>query len=131
MKKEQQKLVVLIVEDEQPLLAVIKKKLELSGFDTISARTVNQALDYLESVDKVDVIWLDHYLIGREDGLDFVVKVKDNKQWKKIPIFVVSNTASAEKTHAYLELGISKYYTKANYNLSQIIYDIKILLGVK
>lgn len=117
---------VLVVEDERPLLEAVKKKLELNDFEVITARTVTQALGYLEDVKAVDVIWLDHYLLGRETGLDFVAKLKaENSPWKKIPVFVVSNTASPEKVESYLRLGVDKYYTKSDYRLDQMIGDIK------
>lgn len=120
---------VLLVEDERPLLEAVKKKLELSGFSVLSARTVKQATGYLEDVEGIDLIWLDHYLIGKENGLDFVVKLKTvNSRWKKIPVFVVSNTASPEKVDSYIRLGVSKYYTKADHRLDEMINDIKDFL---
>lgn len=120
--------VILLVEDERPLLNAIQAKLELNGFDSVSARTVKQAIDYLETLPTVDLIWLDHYLLGKEDGIDFVAKVKSEEKWKKIPIFVVSNTATAEKKHTYINLGVEKYYIKSDHRLDAIIKDIKELL---
>lgn len=119
---------VLIVEDERPLINAIKSKMELCGLDSVSARTANQALDYLASLEQVDLIWLDHYLLGKEDGLDFVTKVKGEEKWKKIPIFVVSNTATADKKFSYLNLGVEKYYVKSDHRLNEIIEDVKSLL---
>jgi CheY-like chemotaxis protein len=116
---------VLIVEDEKPLLNAIRMKLEKSGFGVVTARTANQALHYLEDVPDIDIIWLDHYLIGKETGLDLVVQIKSNPAWKKIPIFLVSNTASQSKVSSYIKFGITKYYTKADFRLDQIIEDIK------
>lgn len=121
--------VALIIEDERPLLEAVKQKMELNGFDVITSRTAKQALGYLEDLKKVDVIWLDHYLLGRETGLDFVVKLKNPKsKWRKVPVFVVSNTASPEKVDAYLRLGVDKYYTKSDYRLDQMIKDIKTFI---
>jgi len=120
----EKKTIALVVEDEQPLLDAIKIKLEKSGFEAVTARSVEQALNFLQDIEKIDVIWLDHYLLGKENGLDFVVKLKNDETWKKIPIFVVSNTASADKVKTYLELGVEKYYTKADYRLDDIIGDI-------
>ncbi|MBT4349351.1 response regulator [bacterium] len=120
---------ILIVEDERPLLAVIKKKLEGSGFDTLTARSVEQAKEYLGQAEKVNVIWLDHYLLGRENGLDFVTELKNEEsKYKEIPVFVVSNTATQEKVVSYLQLGVSKYYTKADHRLDDIVGDIKDFL---
>lgn len=116
---------ILVLEDEQALSEVISKKLELSGFKVLTARKVNQALDYLQEGAKVDCVWLDHYLLGKENGLDFVATLKNNGKWQKIPIFVVSNTASGDKVQAYLHLGVEKYFTKANYKLEEIIEQVK------
>lgn len=117
---------ILIIEDETPLLEAIKKKLEISGFSTVSARSVEQAMNYLKDGVKIDAIWLDHYLLGKQTGLDFVARIKEEEsEWKHIPIFLVSNTASSDKKIAYLQLGINKYYTKADYPLEKIIQEIK------
>lgn len=117
---------ILVVEDERPLLDAIKKKLENSNLDVVTARSVDQALSYLEDVGTIDAIWLDHYLLGGESGLDLVTKIKgDGAKWKQIPIFVVSNTASADKVQAYMRFGVDKYFVKSNFRLDQIIEAMK------
>lgn len=120
---------ILVVEDERSLLEAIKIKLEKIGFAVVTARSVKQALGYLEDLGRVDAVWLDHYLFGKEDGLDFVTKMKaQDGRWKGIPIFVVSNTASADKVQAYIRLGISKYYVKVEHRLDEIANEIKSFL---
>ncbi len=120
--------IILVVEDELPLQNAIKLKLKKSHFDVVTARTIKQAENHLKDVEKIDIIWLDHYLLGQENGLDFVAKLKNNKKWKKIPIFVVSNTVSPDKIQTYLALGVDKYYTKSDYRLDQIISDMDGIL---
>jgi|SRR3989344_4022868 len=116
---------VLVIEDERPLVLAIQTKLEKSGFTVVTARTVEQGLHYLEELGGVDVIWLDHYLPGEKTGLDFVAKIKAPKsKWKKIPIFIVSNTASNANVRTYLRLGVSKYCVKAEHRLDAIIKEI-------
>lgn len=128
---EQIQKTILVVEDEQPLAEAIKKKLQLNSFSVVVARTVEQALQYLEEM-KIDVVWLDHYLLGKENGLDLVARMKaEDSKWRAIPVFVVSNTASPEKVQSYIRLGISKYYAKADYRLDKIIEDIKEFLDKK
>ena len=95
----------------------------------VTARDVKQGLNFLKDLLHVDVIWLDHYLLGKENGLDFVTEIKKHKDWKKIPIFVVSNTFSADKVGTYLALGIERFYTKANFRLDEIIKDIEKILN--
>lgn len=117
---------ILVVEDEMPLLEAIKAKLTRGGFEVVTARSVEQAMNHLEDIRKIDAIWLDHYLLGKESGLDFLMKCKLEKTWcRTIPIFVVSNTASPDKVRAYLKFGVSRYYVKAEKRLDEMIQEIK------
>lgn len=152
MKKQSiKKRTILVIEDERPLLEIVNTKLEEEGFGVITARSVDQvfnamlekkglgiiavdnikqALDYLEDLEKIDAIWLDHNLIGKENGIDFVKKFKANGgHWKNIPIFVISNTENSETIKSYVNLGISKYYVKSNHRLDEIIKDINTSLN--
>jgi len=116
---------VLVVEDEESLQLAIKLKLEKEGITVFASRKVVDAVKILNKVKVVDAIWLDHYLLGKENGLDFVIKLKKKEEWKKIPIFVVSNTATSDKIESYLKLGVHRYYTKSNLKLDEIIKEIK------
>ncbi len=116
---------ILEIEDERPLLEAIKKKLELSGFSVLTARSVEQTHEYTKDVENIHAIWLDHYLLGKENGLDLVAQLKADESTKNLPIFVVSNTASPDKVQSYMHLGVTKYYTKSNFRLDQIIDNIK------
>ena len=126
MKKEK---IILVVEDEIPLQNAIKIKLEKGGFQVLTARSVEQAMNHIKDVEKIDIIWLDHYLLGAKTGLDFVIKLKSSKKYNATPIFVVSNTASSGKIKSYLSLGATKYYTKANCRLDQIIKDMNKIVN--
>ncbi len=120
---------ILIMEDEKPLIEVIKAKMEIEGLETVSARSVAQGLEYQKTGVKVSAIWLDHYLFGELDGLDFVKKIKEKDSvWRDLPVFVVSNTVSPEKIQEYKKLGIVKCYTKVDFRLDEIINDIKNFL---
>ena len=137
---------ILVIEDERALLDVVNARLEKKGFAVLTARSVDevfnatldqnglgiisansiqQALDYLEDLENIDAIWLDHNLLGKENGIDFVKKLKANGgTWKNIPIFVVSNTEKSGTIQSYVDLGVSKYYIKSNHKLDEIIADI-------
>ena len=141
---------ILVIEDERALLDVVNKRLGKKGFEVITARSVDevfnatlddnglgiisvssiqQALDYLEDLENVDAIWLDHNLLGKENGIDFVKKLKANGgKWQNIPIFVVSNTEKSGTIQSYVDLGVSKYYIKSNHKLDEIIADINTTL---
>jgi CheY-like chemotaxis protein len=153
IKKSSKQKTVLVIEDERPLLEAINDKLEKSGFKVIAARSVEQAfnpelnkkslgiitiesiqqaLNHLESLEQVDAIWLDHHLLGKEDGLDFVKKFKANGgKWNKIPVFVVSNAANPKTVKSYISSGATKYYVKSDHRLDEIVEDIHASLEKK
>lgn len=150
VKISSQQKTILVIEDERPLLEAINAKLEKNGFSVIAARSVDQAFDanlkknglgtltiqsieqalsHLENLERIDAIWLDHHLLGKEDGLDFVKKFKANGgRWNKIPIFVVSNAAGPKTVQSYMHSGVTKYYVKSDHRLDEIIQDIKLSL---
>lgn len=118
---------ILVVEDEKSLSKAITKKLEVSGFEVINASTAAEAKDALDGGEKIDAIWLDHYLIGEESGLEVLYYIKsEDSKYKNIPVYVVSNTATPEKIEQYISLGIDKYYVKSDTKLESIINDIKL-----
>jgi DNA-binding response OmpR family regulator len=128
-KKSVRNKTVLVIEDERPLVLAIQTKLEKNGFDVATARTVEQGLNYIEDIGTIDAIWLDHYLLGGTTGLDFVSKIKLSKgEMSKVPIFVVSNTASSHNVQSYMRLGVSKYCVKAESRLDGIVQDLKTFL---
>jgi response regulator of citrate/malate metabolism len=84
----------------------------------------------MQEITSIDAVWLDHYLLGEKTGLDFVAKLKSKKsKWTKIPIFVVSNTASNTNMQSYLRLGVNVYSVKAEHRLDEIANDIKLFLN--
>ena len=76
-------------------------------------------LDYLSKAsDLGDVL-----IIGINSDQS-VTNLKGNDNYKKIPVFVVSNTASPDKVQSYMRLGVNKYYVKAEHRLDEIIEEI-------
>lgn len=124
MAKDSNK-VILVVEDEIPLQDVVRVMLKKYNLDVITARTVEQAKELVNSLEKIDAIWLDHYLLGRENGLDFMAwcKSKDSKS-KNTPVFVVSNSANLDQVITYIHLGAKEYFVQSNHQLGEIIKKI-------
>ncbi|HSE29241.1 MAG TPA: response regulator [Candidatus Saccharimonadales bacterium] len=119
---------IMVVEDEALLLQAITKKIKLSGLEVVSCSTGKQAMDYLESMDELpDAVWLDYYLKDM-NGLAFMEELKNNPKWNHIPVVVVSNSASPDKVHNMLGLGVKKYVLKAEYRLDEIIDMLKELI---
>ncbi len=126
---EGKKKTILVLEDERTLAKAVRDALANRGFEVALVNNVQDGLQQMKNLGGVDAIWLDHYLLGSGNGLDFVVEVKGKEEWKSIPIFVVSNTASTTNIRSYIQLGVHNYYTKADYDINQIISDVEYALS--
>jgi CheY-like chemotaxis protein len=112
---------VMVVEDEDLLLKAISKKLEIAGKKVVPCISGQQALDTLNRADELPiVIWLDYYLKDM-NGLDFMSQLKKNPDWAKIPVMVVSNSATTDKVTQMLALGVKKYILKAEARLDDLV----------
>jgi len=116
---------ILVVEDELPLLDAIVEKLKQKGCAVVSARSAKEAFTLLEELPEISAMWLDHYILGGKNGLDIVARMKESDDWKSIPIFVVSNTATDEKVTSYIELGVDKFYVKSEVKIQDIVDQIE------
>ena len=126
MKK---KALVMVIEDESLLLDAITKKMAHMKIETVSYTEGHDAISYLKKNKRLpNIIWLDYYLKGKLNGLDILRELKSNKKWAKIPVVVVSNTASDDKVKTMLGLGIEKYLLKADHRLEEIIDIMEDLL---
>lgn len=112
---------VMVVEDEALLLAAATKKLEHEGMKVLPCASGEVALNYVNTLKEApDAIWLDYYLKDM-NGLAFMQVIKTNPSWAVVPVIVVSNSASPDKVHNMLALGVNKYILKAQYRLDEIV----------
>lgn len=119
---------VMVVEDEALLLQAATKKLEHEGITVLSCPSGEVALEYVNKLDTApDAIWLDYYLKDM-NGLAFMQAIKTNPKWAEIPVIVVSNSASPDKVHNMLALGVNKYILKAQYRLDEIIAILREII---
>jgi CheY-like chemotaxis protein len=119
------KLLIMVIEDEEMLLQAISKKLALDNIDTVTCSSAEQAVDYLNNISEIpNGIWLDYHLKGM-DGLEFLKILKENENWKGIPVMVVSNSANDSTVKNILALGADKYILKAKYRLDEIIVVLR------
>ena len=117
---------VLIVDDEQDLVMMIKIKLESEGFRVIEAYDGEEALEKVK--EKPDLILLE-IMMPKMDGLQVCAKLKKDPTMQKIPIIMV--TAKAQETDQQWgkECGADSYITKP-YQFDALIKQIRELLGI-
>ncbi len=87
---------VLVIEDDETMIAVYEKYLKGSGFQVLSARTLRQARDLIKKTLPVAVI-LD-ILLPDEDGWGFLAELKSEKATRHVPVFVVTVLKEQQKS---------------------------------
>jgi CheY-like chemotaxis protein len=118
---------ILIVEDDTFLQGLISRKLGADGFDIAIALDGNAALTSIAQ-SKPDLILLD-LLLPQVDGYEVLRKVRQNPDWKDIPVIVFSNLSEEKDVKKAKDLGINEYMIKANFTLDELSQKAKQVLG--
>ena len=101
---------ILVVDDEEDILELVRHHLKREGFEVQCADTGEKALTAARST-PVALIILDLMLPGI-DGLDVTRKLKNDSQTKHIPILMLTAKGEESDVVAGLELGADDYVTK-------------------
>lgn len=113
---------VLIVEDDQALQKLLHERLEKNGVNAIAVETGQQALNTVKDT-HVDLILLDIMLPGHMNGFDVLERIKANAVLKKLPVIVMTNLDTEQKTA--LDIGAIDYIVKANMSLDELVLKVK------
>jgi CheY-like chemotaxis protein len=113
---------VLVVDDDQRLLAALRRGLSLRGFEVGLARDAGQALGYLQG-QWPDIIILDIMMPGM-DGLALCQLVRENVA---VPILMLTARDSVPDRVAGLEAGADDYLVKP-FAFDELVARIQALL---
>ena len=98
---------ILIVEDEKSIAHFISTILTSNGYETIQARTGNEAMTMISS-HCPDLVILDLGLPDM-DGLEVLQKLRS---WSDVPVIIISARTKEQEKVSALDLGADDYITK-------------------
>jgi two-component system phosphate regulon response regulator PhoB len=101
---------VLVVDDEEDILELVRYHLDREGYDVICAETGEKALQKAKG-GAIDLVVLDLMLPGM-DGLEVAKRLKKDGQTGHIPIVMLTAKGEEADVVAGLELGADDYITK-------------------
>lgn len=101
---------ILIVDDEEDILELIRFNLSKEGYDAVCAETGEKALK-LVMRDSFDLIVLDLMLPGL-DGFEVTQHLKGNPATRSVPIVMLTAKGEEADVVTGLELGADDYITK-------------------
>ena len=119
---------ILLVDDEEGFLSVIKEALEIRGFDIVTAKSAIEAGLELSSK-KPDLIMMDIKMPGI-DGLQACAAIKKNDSTANIPIIIVSAISEEAQVKKAHKMGIADYFVKP-VDIEKLVNRIKEILDIK
>ena len=120
--KEEKKIHLLVVEDEESFIDALEIGLDREGFKVTIARDGQEALDKFEE-GKFDAILLD-LMLPKVSGLDVCRTIRAKSD---IPIIIVSAKSEEVDMVLMLEIGADDYVTKP-YRLRELVARIRAVL---
>jgi len=117
---------ILIIEDDGFLLQMYSAKLEMEGYEVISAQDGQKGLK-IALKERPDLIILDLKL-PELDGFQVLQKIKKNKKTSEIPVLILTNLSQKQDIDQCLDLGAVDYLIKAHFVPSEVIERIKKIL---
>ncbi len=119
---------ILVVDDEEHIVMILKDSLEFSGFQVVTAYNGLEALERVEQ-DKPDLIVLD---IGmpKLDGWEVCRRLKADDHTKNIPIIILTAYAQTSDQRKGVQLGADRFVTKPC-DLTFLVEEINTLLAKK
>jgi len=116
---------ILIVDDEDDILDLLRYNLELLGMKVITARNGVEALDIIETTE-LDLVVLD-IMMPQMNGMDVCKHIRKYSPMKTVPILFLTARSEEENHVQGLEVGADSYLSKT-YGIDVIMSQIKALL---
>lgn len=120
--EEKKKKSVLVIEDNISLRNLIVDKLQAEGLETFVADSAQQGQIQVKEKHP-NLILLDIMLPGGMNGFDLLEELKRDPILKAIPVIVLTNLSTEEKTAT--EIGAIDYIVKADISLDEVALKVK------
>lgn len=102
---------ILVADDEPHIGRIIKMKLEQGPFTVTLAYDGQEALDFVNSGEKIDLVLLD-LMMPKLSGLDVLRSIRAQDHLKSLPCIILTAGGDAKHERDALELGATQFLTK-------------------
>jgi len=120
---KEEKIKILLIEDEKEVAELYKLKLTLDGYEVITAENGQEGLDKANSY-RPELIFLD-IKMPEMDGFEVLKKLRATARTKDIPVVVLSNFDEQDLIEKGLTLGANEYLIKSQFTPEDISNKIK------
>ena len=116
---------ILIVDDDPPIVKLLKFTLEEAGYETAVAYDGDEAMKKVGD-EKPDLVLLD-IMLPTKDGYSVLEDLRGSSDFKILPIVIISARVREVDISYGLELGANDYFTKP-LELDKLVKRVEELL---
>ena len=102
---------ILVADDEPHIGRIIKMKLEQGPFRVSLAYDGQEALDFINSGEQLDLVLLD-LMMPKLSGLDVLRRIREQEKFKSLPCIILTAGGDAKHERDAVELGATQFLTK-------------------
>ena len=118
---------ILIIEDEEILANLLKKKLEEENYGVSLAGNGEEGILKLKE-GEFDLVLLD-VVMPVKGGFEVLEEMNRDSELKKIPVIIISNSGQPVEISRALELGVKDYLVKTQFDPKEVIEKVKKQIG--
>lgn len=118
---------ILIVEDEEIMQGLLKRKLAHEGYDIAIASNGLEGLEKIKK-DKPDLVLLD-IIMPEMGGFEMMEEMSKNKEMKDIPIIVISNSGQPIELDRAKKLGAQDWLVKTEFDPQEVLDKVLKQIG--
>ena len=115
---------ILVVDDEQDLLEILKFNLETEGYEVATATSAEEAMQL--DIASFNLLLLD-VMRGGRSGFAMARKLKDNPQTANVPIIFLTARDTENDTVTGFNLGADDYISKP-FSLREVMVRVRAVL---
>lgn len=115
---------ILVVDDEQDLLEILKFNLETEGYEVVTATSAEDALQL--DIASFDLLLLD-VMMGGMSGFAMARQLKDNPSTAQVPIIFLTARDTENDTVTGFNLGADDYISKP-FSLREVMVRVRAVL---
>lgn len=118
---------ILLIEDEDIITALLKRKLDQEGFEVFAAKDGEEGLERMKK-QIPDLILLD-MVMPKMGGLEVMEEMNKIDYLRKIPVIIISNSGQPVELDRARELGAKDWLVKTEFDPEEVIDKVVKQIG--
>ena len=118
---------ILLIEDEEIMIGLLQKKLTNEGYEVSVARDGEEGLKAMREV-RPDLVLLD-IIMPKMGGFGVMEGMQKDKELKKIPVIVISNSGQPVELDKAQKLGAKDWLIKTEFDPQEVLNKVVKQIG--